>query len=64
MEKCPGFQSRLCEFLTAVIRIVLVVIEESIDNRQGGGSKSAVPFTNVLIDLDKGLIRLILGRRM
>jgi hypothetical protein len=39
--------------LTAVIRIVVIVIKESVDDRQGGGSKTAAPFTNTLIDLDK-----------
>ena len=64
VEKCPGFQSRVCEFLTAVVRIVFVVVKESINNRQGSGSKSAAPFTNTLIDLDKGVINVLLGGRM
>ena len=52
VEKCIQLQSSLCKILTVVVRIVLVVVEESIDNAQGSGSKSAAPFTNMLINLE------------
>ena len=64
VEKCIGFQSRFCKFLTAVIGFIIVVIEESINNGQGSRSKAAAPFTNTLIGLDKGVISVLLKRRM
>ena len=64
VEKCPGFQSNLCKFLMDIIRIVIIVIEESINNRQGSGSKAAVSLSKMLINLDKGVIRVLLVRRM
>lgn len=60
IEKLPGFQSRHSKFLTLVISIIIVVVEESIDNGKRSGSKSAAPFTNTLINLDKGVISRIL----
>lgn len=64
VEKCPGFQSNLCEFLTEAVGIVIVVVEESVHNRQGSGCKTAAPFPKTLINLDKGVIRELLVRRM
>ena len=64
VEKCPGFQSNLCKFLMEVVRIIIVVIKESVNNRQDSRSKTAAPFQKTLIILDKGVIRVLLVRRM
>ena len=48
----------------AVVRIVVVVIEKSINNGQGSRGESTMPFTNTLVNLDKGVINIPLARRM
>ena len=48
----------------AVIRIVVIVVEKSINNGQGSRGESTVPFTNTLVNLDKGVINILLARRM
>ena len=66
VKKCVGFQTRICKTLTVMVRVIvveLVVVEKSFDNGKGSGSKSAVPFTDTLIDLDKWVIRVLLGRK-
>ena len=50
--------------MTEVIRIVIVVVKESVNNRQGSGSKTTAPFPKTLINLDKEVIRVLLVRRM
>ena len=49
--------------MVRVIVVELVVVEKSFDNGKGSGSKSAVPFTDTLINLDKWVIRVLLGRK-
>ena len=56
VEKFPGFQRRCREVLPAVISIIIIIVEVSIDDRKGGGSKSAMPFANTLINLGKGVV--------
>ena len=66
VKKRVGFQTRICETLTVVVRFVVVVVEKGVDDGQGSGSKSTAPFTDMLIDLpvDKWVIRiLVLGRK-
>ena len=63
VKKCIGFQTRICETLTVVVRVVVIVVKKSIDNGKGSGSKSAAPFADTLIDLDKWVIRVLLGRK-
>ena len=66
VKKRIGFQTRICETLTVVVRFVVVVVEKGVDDGQGSGSKSTAPFADSLIDLpvDKWVIRiLVLGRK-
>ena len=41
------------------VTVVIVVVKECIDNEEGSEGKSAAPLTNMLIDLDKGVIRIV-----
>jgi hypothetical protein len=63
VKKCVGFQTRICETLTVVVVVIVVVVKKSIDNGKGSRCKSAAPFADTLIDLDKWVIRVLLRRK-
>ena len=48
--------------MTGVIGVVIVVVKECIDNEEGSRGKSAAPLTNTLIDLNKGVIRILVTK--